>query len=176
MLKKLRHAIQNKRTRMLSASILLLHDNTWPHSSAHTQDIITSFGWDHHPPPPTHKALTWHQVTFTSSYTQRSSWLASGLMMMMWKMQCRSSKHHRQKHSMRVHKNSCPARISASIMVATMWKSILKYVESDNNTISYKNLLDFFKAKRYLDSEYTMYMFSLVKIIHFSALTTLNNL
>jgi len=51
-LKKLRHAIQNKRRGMLSAAILLLHDNARPHSAAQTQDLITSFRWGQmdHPP------------------------------------------------------------------------------------------------------------------------------
>jgi len=45
-LKKLRHAIQNKRRRMLSVTILLLHDNAQPHSATQTQDLITSFKWE----------------------------------------------------------------------------------------------------------------------------------
>ena len=45
MLKKLRRAIQNKKCGMLSATILLLHSNAWPHSAAQTQDLITSFKW-----------------------------------------------------------------------------------------------------------------------------------
>ena len=51
-LKKLRHAIQNKRRGMLSAAIHLLHDNAWLHSAAQTQDLITSFKWEQmdHPP------------------------------------------------------------------------------------------------------------------------------
>ena len=51
-LKKLRRAIQNKRHGMLSATILLLHDNGRPHSAAQTQDLITSFRWEQidHPP------------------------------------------------------------------------------------------------------------------------------
>lgn len=44
----------------------------------------------------------------------------------------------------RVYKNLCPATISASIMAANMWKNSLKNVESDNNKILYKTLLDFF--------------------------------
>ena len=40
----------------------------------------------------------------------------------------------------RVHKNLCPATISASIMAANVWRNILKYVESDNN----KTLYDYF--------------------------------
>ena len=60
----------------------------------------------------------------------------------------------RRPHSMRrVYKNLCPATISASIMVANMWKNSLKNAESDNNKILYETLLDFFTAKRYLLSE-----------------------
>jgi len=51
----------------------------------------------------------------------------------------------RRPHSMRrVHKNLCPARISASIMAANMWKNSLKNVESDNDKILYETLLDIF--------------------------------
>jgi len=46
MLKKLRRAIQTKRCGMLSATILLLHNNARPHSAAETQDLITSFKWE----------------------------------------------------------------------------------------------------------------------------------
>jgi len=53
----------------------------------------------------------------------------------------------------RVHKNLCPATISASIMAANVWKNSLKNVESDNNKILYETLVDFFAAKRYLLSE-----------------------
>ena len=50
--KKLRPATQNKRRGMLSATILLLHDNARPHSAAQNQDLITSFRWKQldHPP------------------------------------------------------------------------------------------------------------------------------
>ena len=52
-LKQLRRAIQNKRCGMLSATILLLHDNGRPHSAAQTEDLITSFKWEQmdNPPP-----------------------------------------------------------------------------------------------------------------------------
>jgi len=43
----------------------------------------------------------------------------------------------------RVYKNLCPARISASIITANMWKNSLKNVESDNNKILYEILLKF---------------------------------
>jgi len=62
---------------------------------------------------------------------------------------------YQRPHSMRrVYKNLCPTTISASIMVANMWKNSLKNVESDNNKILYETLFDFFfTAKRYLLSE-----------------------
>ncbi len=43
----------------------------------------------------------------------------------------------------RVYKNLCHPTISASIMVANMWKYSLKNVESDKNKILYEILLDF---------------------------------
>ena len=42
----------------------------------------------------------------------------------------------------RVYKNLCPAKISATIVAANMWKNSLKNVESDNNKILYEILLD----------------------------------
>jgi len=60
----------------------------------------------------------------------------------------------RRPHSMmRAYKNLCPATISASIMMANMWRNSWKNVESDNNKILYETLNDFFTAKRYLLSE-----------------------
>ena len=47
----------------------------------------------------------------------------------------------------RVYKNLCPARISASQMAANMWEN---NVESDNNKILYKTLLDFFYSEMVL--------------------------
>ena len=43
-----------------------------------------------------------------------------------------------------VYKNLCPAKISASIMVANTWKNSLKNVKSDNNKILCETLLDIF--------------------------------
>ena len=50
----------------------------------------------------------------------------------------------------RVHKNVCPATISASIIAVNMWKNSLKDVESDNNNILYGTLLDFFYSETVL--------------------------
>ena len=49
-----------------------------------------------------------------------------------------------------VHKNLCPATISASIMAANMWTNSLKNVESDNNKILYETSLDFFYSETVL--------------------------
>jgi len=58
---------------------------------------------------------------------------------------------YRRPHSMRrVYKNLCPATISASVMAANMWENSLKNVESDNNKILYKTLLDFFYSETVL--------------------------
>jgi len=56
----------------------------------------------------------------------------------------------RRPHSMRVYKNLCPATLSASIIVANMWKNSLKNVESDNNKILYETLLDVFYSETVL--------------------------
>jgi len=50
----------------------------------------------------------------------------------------------------KVHKNLCPATISALIMAANMWKNSLKNVESDNNKMLYETLLDFFYSETVL--------------------------
>ena len=50
----------------------------------------------------------------------------------------------------RVYKNLCPAMISASIMAANMWENSLKNVESDNNKVLHKTLLDFFYSETVL--------------------------
>ncbi|GFW94738.1 uncharacterized protein TNCV_4247781 [Trichonephila clavipes] len=45
-LQKLLRAIQNKRRCMLSAGVVLLHDNARPHTANRTQELVTSFGWE----------------------------------------------------------------------------------------------------------------------------------
>ncbi|GFY08860.1 histone-lysine N-methyltransferase SETMAR [Trichonephila clavipes] len=43
---------KNKRRGLLTSGVLLLHDNTRPHSAINTQNMIRSFGWEQidHPP------------------------------------------------------------------------------------------------------------------------------
>jgi len=50
----------------------------------------------------------------------------------------------------RVHKNLCPATISASIMAANMWENRLKNVECDSNKILYETILDLFYSETVL--------------------------
>jgi len=58
---------------------------------------------------------------------------------------------YQRPHSMRrVYKNLCPATISASIMAANMWKNSKKNVQSDNNKILNKTLLNFFYSETVL--------------------------
>ncbi|KAJ4448146.1 hypothetical protein ANN_10159 [Periplaneta americana] len=51
-LRKLRRAIQNKRRGMLTAGVVLLHDNARPHTARLTAAVLTEFGWElfDHPP------------------------------------------------------------------------------------------------------------------------------
>ena len=55
---KLRRAIQNKRSGMLSSWILLLHDNARPHTAARTAQLLQQFRWEvyDHPPYSPHLA------------------------------------------------------------------------------------------------------------------------
>ena len=50
---------------MLSATILLLHDNVWPHCAAETQDLITSLKWEQMDPTPYSPDLAPSDMTMT---------------------------------------------------------------------------------------------------------------
>jgi hypothetical protein len=51
-LKKNTWAIQDKRRRMLTSGVVLLHDNARPHTAARTQALLEHFNWElfHHSP------------------------------------------------------------------------------------------------------------------------------
>lgn len=51
-LRKFRYTIQNKRCRMRSEGIVLIHDNARPHSAGITQSLIQEFGWEQFDHPP----------------------------------------------------------------------------------------------------------------------------
>ena len=75
-LKKLRSVVQNKRRGTLSWFVVMIHDNTRPHTGM--QNLITTHGWEQfdHPPPPT--AQTYRQVTFICSCILNPSLLTGG--------------------------------------------------------------------------------------------------
>jgi hypothetical protein len=45
-LKKLRRAIQNKKRGMLTSGVVLIHDNTGPHTAARTRVMLEHFNWE----------------------------------------------------------------------------------------------------------------------------------
>jgi len=51
-LQRLRRAIQNKRRGLLSSGVVLLHDNSSPHTARQTTALLQQFRWDimDHPP------------------------------------------------------------------------------------------------------------------------------
>ncbi|KAJ4443928.1 hypothetical protein ANN_05717 [Periplaneta americana] len=51
-LRKLLSAIQNKRRGMLTAGVVLLHDNARPHTARRTAAVLTEFGWELFDQPP----------------------------------------------------------------------------------------------------------------------------
>jgi hypothetical protein len=52
MLNKLQRSIQNKRRGMHTKGVVILHDNSWPHTLARTNALIRLFNWEifDHPP------------------------------------------------------------------------------------------------------------------------------
>ncbi|KAJ4441013.1 hypothetical protein ANN_10862 [Periplaneta americana] len=70
-LRKLRRAIQNKRRGMLTAGVVLLHDNARPHSARRTAAVLTEFGLELFDHPPT--VLILLPAIFTFSCTSRNS-------------------------------------------------------------------------------------------------------
>ncbi|GFU79973.1 mariner Mos1 transposase [Trichonephila clavipes] len=51
-LRQLRRAIQNKWRGMLTAGVVLLHDNAHPHTARRTTAVFTEFGWELFDDPP----------------------------------------------------------------------------------------------------------------------------
>ena len=73
-LNKLRSSIQNKRRRMLTQGVVLLHDNVQPHNAAGTNDLIKLFSWeifDHPPYSPDLAPSDYHL------FTKMKAWLAT---------------------------------------------------------------------------------------------------
>jgi len=71
-IKKLLSLIQNKRRGTLSLAVVMIHDNTCPHTAM--QNLITTFGWEQFDQPPT--AQAYRQVIFICSIILNPSLLA----------------------------------------------------------------------------------------------------
>jgi hypothetical protein len=62
----------NNRRGMLSQGVVMLHDNARPHTTATTQDLIATFGWeqfDHFPLQPRHSAKWFLCVPASENFT-----------------------------------------------------------------------------------------------------------
>jgi len=73
-LNKIRRSIQNKRRRMLTKCVVLLHGNAWPHTAARTNALIKLFNWeifDHPPYSPDLAPSNYHL------FTKMKVWLAT---------------------------------------------------------------------------------------------------
>ena len=125
-LKNLRHSIQNKRRGMLSWGVVMIHDNTCPHTAM--QNLITTFGWEQFDHLPT--AQTYCQVIFICSCILNPSLLAgSSTNTMRSRKQLPRYLHSRRHNSMmKGSKNWCSAMTGASTMVETVSKSSVQYV------------------------------------------------
>jgi len=140
---------------MLSATILLLHDNAWPHSAAQTQDLITSCKWeqmDHPLYSPDLVPSDYHLFLHLKKFLEGKwfddeddlkdavqKWLTSQV----------AAFYEEGIQKLVPHYDKCLNNGGKYV------KNGLKNVESDNNKILYETLLDFFffTAKQYLLSE-----------------------
>lgn len=123
-LRKLRHALQNKRRSMLQQVIVRIHDNARSHSAIMTDFHLEQF----HPLLP---VQPW-------SSSKRDYHIFQHLKLFLLGKQFKEDKvwtllphgwNRRRLHSTtRVHKSSCPAMINASTMVLTMLENNLNMV------------------------------------------------
>jgi len=125
-LQKLHLMIQNKRRVMFSRGVVMIHDNTHPHTAM--QNLIPTFCWeqfDHPPYSPDLAPSDFHLLLHLKSFL-----LVSGSTKTM-----RSRKllphalHSRQHHSMmKGYRSWCSAMTSASGMMEIVSKSSVQYV------------------------------------------------
>jgi histone-lysine N-methyltransferase SETMAR len=69
--KKRCKAIQNKRCRILTSGIVLLHDNVWPHTAAHARPLLGHLNWelfDHPPYSPDPIPSNYHLFTYLKNW------------------------------------------------------------------------------------------------------------
>ena len=125
-LQKLQRSIQNKRRSMLSWAVVMIHENTCPHTAM--QNLITTFGWEQFDHPPT--AQTYRQVIFICSCILNPSLLASrSTNTMRSRKPLPHSLHSRRHHCMmKGSKYWCSAMTSAWTIVETVSKNSAQYV------------------------------------------------
>ena len=125
-IKKLRCLIQNKRHGTVSRAVVMIHDNTCPHTAM--QNLITTFGWEQFDHPLT--AQTYRQVIFICSCILNPSLLAGrSTNAMRSRKPLPRSLHIRRHHCMmKGSKNWCSAMTSASTRVETMSQTSVEYV------------------------------------------------
>jgi hypothetical protein len=69
--KKLQRTMQKKKCKMLTSSVVLLHDNECPHTAAHTQALLEHFIWKlfgHLPFSPDLTLRNYHQFTYLNNW------------------------------------------------------------------------------------------------------------
>jgi histone-lysine N-methyltransferase SETMAR len=70
-LNKLRRAIQKKRRGIMTAGVVLIHDNERPQTAAYTQALLEHFNWelfDHPPYSPDLAPSDYHLITYLKNW------------------------------------------------------------------------------------------------------------
>ena len=124
-LEKLHHMIHNKQRGMFSQCVVMILDNTNPHTA--TQNLITTFGWEqfNHPPYIPDLAPSDFHLLLHLKSVLAGQWLHN----VRSKNLLTHASHIRRHHSMmKGLKNWCSAMTSSSGMVETVSKSSVQYV------------------------------------------------
>jgi len=88
-------AIQNKQRGMLSQGVVMIHDNTCPHTAAATQNPITTFRWEQFNHPPYSQDLApsdFHLFLHLKSFLAGSSTMTRSKKLLPCALHCRQ--HH----------------------------------------------------------------------------------
>jgi transposase len=123
--KKLRRAIQIKRSGMLTFGVLFLHDNAPPHTAARTRALLEHFNWelfDHPPYSPDLAPSDYHLFTYLKNWLRHSP---STIMRSWWKVSKRGWAHRRQTSLTKACKNLFPDPKRALIPAMTTLRSSL---------------------------------------------------
>jgi hypothetical protein len=113
---------------MLCSGVVMLHDNSCPHTAATTQDLISTLGWEQFDHPPYSPDLTpsdFHVFLHLKTLLGGRRFHDDNEV----KRPLTRGLHRRRHHStMQEYKNWCPATTSALTMMETMSKSCASYV------------------------------------------------